>query len=98
MELQIHNSIFSIQVATREESEYYENVTKMQRHRVFKGCLGKEAKGVYWGSGEVEYSTGFEVALNHDEWMICYPNSKAPGTSNVQNVDITEVPGTGKVE
>ena len=87
-----YNSIFSIQVATRKESEYYENVTKMQRHRVFKGCLGKEAKGVYWGSGEVEYSTGFEVAL------ICYPNSKAPGTSNVQNVDITEVPGTGKVE
>ena len=41
----------------------------IQPHMKYK-YLDKEAKGVHWGSGDL-VTTGFEVALNHDEWMLC---------------------------
>ena len=69
----------------------------MQCHRVYTGSLGKDDKGVIWGSVCAEYTTGYEVAVNHNEWMICFPNSETHGTSNVRDVKMTTVPDTGNI-
>ena len=72
----------------------------MQCNCVYTGSLGKDDKGVIWGSVCAEYTTGYEVAVYHNvnEWMICFPNSETHGTSNVRDVKMTTVPGTGKVQ